>query len=169
MENKDVAVKSKPSKPAAKRLALRTRIFGSLEDVELWHRGTDDGYIHLPRILPLVVNIIDALTKGKPAGQTYLALWCRNYDEMIVDVTDEASLAYESGFYSERRVTTWQQRMQSLHDLGFVKAHKVGNRYQYVLMLHPIHAIKALYAEKKIQQEMYEIFEHRAYEVGALK
>lgn len=119
--------------------------------------------------MPLVINIIDALTKGKPAGQTYLALWCRNYDEMIVDVTDEASLAYESGFYSERRVTTWQQRMQSLHDLGFVKAHKVGNRYQYVLMLHPIHAIKALYDEKKIQQEMYEIFEHRAYEVGALK
>lgn len=66
-------------------------------------------------------------------------------------------------------MTTWQQRMQSLHDLGFVKAHKVGTRYQYVLMLHPIHAIKALYAEKKIQQEMYEIFEHRAYEVGALK
>ena len=168
MENKDIAVKGKPSKPAAKRLALRARIFGGLEDVELWHRGTDDGYIHLPRVLPLVVNIIDALTKGKPAGQTYLALWFRTYDEMIVDVTDEASLAYESGFYSERRVTTWQNRMQSLHELGFVRAHKVGNRYQYALMLHPIHAVKALYTEGKIQQEMYEIFLHRAYEVGAV-
>lgn len=169
METKEVIFKSKPSKPAAKRLALRTRIFGSLEDVELWHRGTDDGYIHLPRVLPLVVNIIDALTKGKPAGQTYLALWFRNYDEMIVDVTDEASLAYESGFYSERRVTTWQQRMQSLHDLGFIRAHKVGNRYQYALILHPVEVIKRLNTEKKIQQEMYEIFQHRAYEVGAVK
>lgn len=169
MDNKEVAVKSKPSKPAAKRLALRTRIFGSLDGVELWHRGTDDGYVHLPRILPLVANIIDALTKGKPAGQTYLALWFRNYDEMIVDVTDEASLAYESGFHSERRVTTWQQRMQSLNEKGFVRTHKVGSRYQYVLMLHPVHVISALYEEKKIQQEMYETFMHRAYEVGAIK
>ena len=80
--------------------------------------------------------MIDALTKGKPAGLTYLALWFRNFDEMIIDVTDEASLAYESGFHSERRITTWQQRMQSLEDLGFIKSQKVGNRYQYVLMLH---------------------------------
>ena len=173
MENKqlvDVKIKlAKPSKPAAKRLALRARFFGSLEGVELWNRATDDGYVHLPRILPLVVSVIDAQTKGKPAGLTYLALWFRNFDEMIIDVTDEASLAYESGFHSERRISTWQQRMQSLENLGFIKSQKVGNRYQYVLMLHPVSVVKALYEDGKIQKEMYETFEHRAFEVGAIK
>ena len=35
-------------------------------------------------------------------------------------------------------------------------------------MLHPVHAVKALYEEGKIQKEMYETFEHRAFEVGAI-
>lgn len=87
---------------------------------------------------------------------------------MIIDVTDEASLAYESGFHSERRISTWQQRMQSLEDLGFIKSQKVGNRYQYVLMIHPVSVVKALYEDGKIQKEMYETFEHRAFEVGAI-
>lgn len=170
MDNKEAAVKAKPSKPAAKRVALRARVFAQeLDGIELWHRATDDGYVHLPRLIPLVISIIDSLTNGKPAGSTYLALWCRNFDEMIIDVTDEATLAYESGFKSERRVTTWQSRVKSLEDLGFIKTRKAGSRYQYVLMLHPVKVVQSLYENGKIGDEAYGIFQHRAFEVGALK
>lgn len=153
---------------AVKRTSLRERIFGDSESYSLWSRQTDKGYVHLPRILPLVANILDSLSKGKPLGATYMALWFRTFDEMIIDTSDESTIAYESGFHSDRRVTSWQARIALLEQFGFIKTQKIGSRYQYVLLLHPVEAVEELRRKDLIQQEMYELFNHRAYAVGAI-
>ena len=165
----------KTSKPIAKnrsqafkRKATRERIFGDSTQFKLWNRQKDNGYVHLPRILPMVGNILDSLSKGKPLGSTYLALWFRTFDEMIVDTTDESLIAYESGFHSERRITSWQSRIALLEEFGFIKTQKIGSKYQYVLLLHPVHAVEELNNKGLIQKEMYELFMHRAYTVGAI-
>lgn len=154
--------------PASKRKAIRERIFGDSSNYSLWNRQKDNGYVHLPRVLPLVVNILDSLSKGKPLGATYLALWFRTFDEMIIDTSDESAIAYESGFHSERRITSWQGRIALLEDFGFIKTQKIGSRYQYVLILHPVKAVEELNSKGLIQKEMYELFVHRAYAVGAI-
>lgn len=159
---------TKSRTPAAKRKAVRERIFGDEANYKLWNRQKDNGYVHLPRVLPLVVNILDSVSKGKPLGSTYLALWFRTFDEMLVDTTDESTIAYESGFHSERRITSWQGRIALLESFGFIKTQKIGTRYQYVLLLHPVKAVEALNDKDLIQKEMYDLFMHRAYTVGAI-
>lgn len=151
-----------------KRSDLRDRIFGTLEDGALWNRQKDDGYVHLPRLLPLIANILDSISKGKPLGATYMALWFRTFDEMVVDTSDESTIAYESGFHSSRRITSWQGRVQLLEEYGFIKSQKIGARYQYVLLLHPVKAVEELNNKDLIQQDMYDLFKHRAFTVGAI-
>jgi hypothetical protein len=165
---KVVKATTKSRTPAAKRKVIRERVFGDETNYKLWNRQKDNGYVHLPRVLPLVVNILDSVSKGKPLGSTYLALWFRTFDEMIVDTTDESSIAYESGFHSERRITSWQGRVALLENFGFIKTQKIGTRYQYVLLLHPVKAVEELNANNLIQKEMYDLFMHRAYTVGAI-
>lgn len=176
VNNKDVGSKSailvkapvKNKSAVLKRIAIRERIFGDLDEGLLWHRQKDNGYVHLPRVLPLVANILDALSKGKPLGATYIALWFRTFDEMVVDTSDESTIAYESGFHSDRRITSWQGRIALLEQYGFIKTQKIGTRYQYVLLLHPVKAVEELKNKGLIQQEMYELFQHRAFSVGAI-
>lgn len=166
--DKNVKPIAKNRSPASKRKATRERIFGDPTEYKLWNRQKDNGYVHLPRVLPMVANILDSLSKGKPLGATYLALWFRTFDEMIVDTSDESVIAYESGFHSERRITSWQSRIALLEEFGFIKTQKIGSRYQYVLLLHPVKSVEELNNKGLIQKEMYDLFMHRAYAVGAI-
>jgi hypothetical protein len=62
----------KPPKKIAKRqLELRARLWPDLKDGDLWSRHTHDGYSTIPSTMPLIMGIMDDLSKNQPISPTY--------------------------------------------------------------------------------------------------
>lgn len=162
---------------SAKRLKMAERAaqqknlhFPDVSDGWLWHRNRNDGFITIPRTMPIVLQAIDALSKGQPAGQTLFALWCRSPDHAVMSIDSPAILASESGFTGERAVDTWRRRMKKLAELMFI-LHKAGpsGDFHYVLLLNPNWAME--YRQRKfkdIPESIYAQFADRTMDIGAL-
>ena len=70
----------KPRNAMAKRqLELRQSLWPEVTDDWLWSRHTHDGFTSLPKGMPLILTIMDDLSKGQPVSSTYLELWCRTF------------------------------------------------------------------------------------------
>lgn len=147
-------------------LARRREYWPKVRDDDLWHRKRNDGYATIPRTLPILMNIIDYMTSGKPAGPTYLALWCRNPDESVVTIDSQEVLAEESGFTGERKVTTWRARMKSLAELEFIDPRRgASGDFQHVLIPNPHLAVRKL--RGRFPDAMWEMLFERGSEIGA--
>lgn len=113
-----------------------------------------------------VMNIIDTLSKGQPAGMTYLTIWCRLFFPGIVELPSEKQMAFEAGFTGERAVDTWRKRMRHLKRLGFVDFKSgTDHEFQWVLVPNPHHVVLRL--GTKIQERYRAAWRDRAVEVGA--
>lgn len=132
----------------------------------LWHRTRNDGFITLPRTMPLVMEAVDALSNGHAAGQTLLTLWCRAPDHALVTIESPAVFATEAGFSGQRAVDSWRRRMRRLAELGLImtKPGAAGD-FHYVLLLNPHWAIERL--RSQVPLSIYNRFVERAMEVGA--
>ena len=140
------------------------------EEIETWDRNDrprNDGFITVPRYLPLLGVLTDELSKGSPLSSTYLALWFRGSDEGLIEIRDKTVLALESGFASARGVTTWTGRMRKLKELGFISCREGSTgEFHYVLIVHPLVAVKKLLDEGKITKgKTYNTFAERVIEV----
>jgi hypothetical protein len=150
-------------------LALRSQLWPDLDESDLWLRTKSKGFTTIPRTMPLILDIMDDLAgKGKPVSKAYLGLWCRVFDEGMLELKSYEDLASESGFTGQRSMHTWKQRMSILVKLGFIKA-ELGPRgeYDFVLLLNPDHVIKSYYSDGKVQKAKYNSFFARAQDVGA--
>ena len=149
---------SKPIKKAVQqRLNLREEIWPGAGS-HLWHRSTEDGYSTIPRTLPLVMTLIDQLKdKGKDAARVYLDLWCRQLDDSLVVVSDEASMAYSSGYVvPSRNLRSWRERIDLLRDLGFISVRPRGSRnYGYILLHHPHRVVQHLRAKGLVPENWW--------------
>ncbi len=146
----DDAKKGGKKSASARRRAVRQRLWPDVADSELWLRTRSVGFTTIPRTLPLINKILDrSAGKGMPVASTYLALWCRVFDEAFVEIRSQKDLALEAGFGGPRAEATWKARMKILAELGVISA-KAGVRgeYQYVLMYNPLQVINRLYKEK---------------------
>ena len=87
----------------------------------------------------------------------------------MIEIRDKAALAFESGFASERGVTTWAGRMKKLKELGFISCREGSTgEFHYVLIVHPLVAVKKLLDEGIIPKgKTYNILSERVIEVGA--
>jgi hypothetical protein len=147
-------------------LARRIEYWPAITDADLWHRKRNDGYATVPRTLPILMNIIDYLTNGKPAGPTYFALWCRNPDESVVTIESQEVLAEEAGFTGERKVTTWRARMKALVDLGFIDPRRgPSGDFHHVLIPNPHLVVRGL--RKRYPEAMWQMLFERGSEIGA--
>ncbi|MBU2023713.1 MAG: hypothetical protein KKA29_15500 [Gammaproteobacteria bacterium] len=162
--------KSGRKKLSDKRYDLLCELWGEehINSLNIWNRLEHDGFATIPRTLPYVNRILDALSdNGMPLSQTYLALWSRVFDEGLVEIRDKDSFAYEAGFTGQRAVTTWAGRMKKLRELGFIETKSgVSGEFQYVLILNPLSVIRAIY-EGKEKDERYNALFSRMQEVGA--
>ncbi|SIP87968.1 hypothetical protein SAMN05421829_101140 [Aromatoleum tolulyticum] len=133
----------------------------------LWRRKTNDGFTTLPRTLPLVMQAVDAQSKGQPAGHTLFCLWARSPDNPLVTIENPATFASEAGFDGERAVDTWRRRMKRLHTLKLI-APKRGpsGDFHYVLLLNPNVAMEDMRRNGLIQDGLYARFIDRLAEVG---
>ena len=154
------------SRAQEKSLKLREEYWPDLKDGDLWDRKKHHGFTTIPRTMPLLMNIIDSLSKNRPAGQAYLVLWCRAFDESLVVIENPATFAAESGFTGERALTTWRQRMRTLQELGFIDC-KDGSSgaFHYVLLRDPHTVVRKL--KERIQAGLYRQLLDRALDIGA--
>lgn len=158
---------------------LMKSIWGEkLNTIPRWNRKRNVGFATFPRWLPIVNRIMDKLSQGKPISSTYLSLWFRVNDEGFIHIKDEKQMAIESGFDSDRNVSTWKTRMRELEKFGFIISRKgIKSEFEYVLIVHPSNAINELEntgiykdAPKTIQDiiSKYKInLQERMQEVGA--
>lgn len=133
----------------------------------LWRRKTNDGFTTLPRTLPLVMQAVDAQSKGQPAGHALFCLWARSPDHPLVTIENPSTFASEAGFYGERAVDTWRRRMKRLRELQLIisKAGPTGD-FHFVLLLNPNIAMEWMHANGLVQDGLYGRFMDRLIEVG---
>ena len=105
----NVPVKFDKAKQKADR--LMKEIWPEVHTGEVWNRKTSHGYVSTPRTIPLIMSMINDLTKGTPVGFAYLGLWARYVNESVVEIKEPGAMAYEIGFVGERRSTAWLARV----------------------------------------------------------
>jgi hypothetical protein len=157
---------SKKNKAIDRATELRDSCWPDLNKKKLWNRKEVRGFITIPRTMPQLINIIDSLTKNKPAGRTYFVLWCRTFDHSMVVIDNPMTLAMEAGFSGERALSTWKVRMASLVKLGLLDA-KDGptGAYHYVLLYNPHKVIWNL--KEHIQGATFRNLQARTIQIGA--
>ena len=103
--------KKKLRKIVKQKLLIRQSIWPNLRQSTLWHRDNTDGWLNIPRAMPLILRIIDMLApKGKPLSQAYFDLWCRTFDDSFIIVSKPREMAFYSGFTGERAERTCFQK-----------------------------------------------------------
>tara|TARA_R110000868_G_scaffold352856_2_gene614102 strand:- start:4879 stop:5493 length:615 start_codon:yes stop_codon:yes gene_type:complete len=160
--------KKRRSKIARQKLALRNSLWPALDGNRLWEREKSDGWLSIPRATPLLMQIMDNLSKGKPVSSTYLDLWCRTYDDSFVIANKHREMAFFSGFTGERAERTWASRMRILADLGFIDiAEGPNGPISYVLLFNPYKVVLKHYRDGSINAAAFNALKQRMIEIGA--
>ena len=167
--SKMAATKRTLSKIARRKLRLRETLWPEIDASALWDRKTSDGWLTVPRAMPLLLRIMDLLApKGKPVSATYLDLWCRTYDDSFVVVSKPREMAYFAGFTGERAQHTWVGRIRQLSDLGFVEFKEGANEpVNYVLLLNPFPVVRRHIEDGTLRKDAANALRERMLEVGA--
>lgn len=104
---------------AKKQLALRELHWPGAEP-NLWHRSANKGFTTIPKTMPMILKIMNEMTKGTPVSTTYLTLWCNTWDNSFVVLNKHGEMANASGFGGQRGEHTWATRMRKLQELRFI-------------------------------------------------
>lgn len=154
------------NKIAEQKLALRGKLWPTIDDTDLWIRQKNKGFTTIPRILPIVAVIMDSLSKNKPVSSAYFDLWCRAFDECFVVLNKQAEMAFHSGFGGQRAVQTWSGRIKILSELGFIKvASGTSGPFSYALILNPFKVVESL--KDQVAEDLMNAFHERSIEIGA--
>ena len=162
--------KKRVKKIARQKLALRSSLWPALkpDDARLWMRERSDGWLSIPRAMPLLMQIMDNLSKGKPVSSTYLDLWCRTYDNSFIVANKAREMAFFSGFTGERAERTWASRMRILKDLGFIDiAEGPNGSISYVVIYNPYQVVRRHFEAGGIDARTYNSLKARMIEIGA--
>lgn len=160
--------KKRRKKIARQKLALRDTLWPKLDEDKLWSRETSDGWLSIPRAMPLLMRIMDNLSKGKPVSSAYFDLWCRTYDDSFVVGNKPREMAFFSGFSGERAERTWASRINILADLGFIDiAEGPNGPISYILIYNPYQVVKRHMAKGRINAATFNALMQRMIEIGA--
>jgi hypothetical protein len=154
---------------AKKQLALRDQLWPSAS-AHIWHRSAHKGYTTIPKTMPMILKIMDEMTKGTPVSSTYLTLWCSTWDNSFVTLSKAGELANAAGFGGQRGEHTWASRMKLLHKLHFVdiKAGKAGPM-SHAIIWNPHVVIKWHHEQKTpgLMEASYTALIEWALDIGA--
>ena len=137
-----MTTKREGSAIAKKQMAQRELLWPGIEPW-LWHRKAHKGFATIPKTMPIILQIMDDLSNGKPVSSTYLGLWCETWDNSMVNIAKPDEMAHAAGFSGQRATYTWQGRINLLKELGFidVKPGKSGP-ISHILMWNPHYVIR---------------------------
>lgn len=151
-------------------MRLRRQLWPHLTDADLWLRLRSKGFTTIPRTMPLILRIMDALSKGKPVASVYLDLWCRTFDECLVVLNKPTEMAFGSGFAGQRAEQTWVSRVRILSSLGFIDTQPgPSGPVSYAVLLNPYKVIMKHHRAKTpgMTTGLYNALIARANEIGA--
>lgn len=135
----------------SKDIELRDTYFEDAGD-RIWDRTKHHGFATVPKTMPLLMRALDELSKGKPLGQTYFALFCATWDNGFVRLGRSSDLPYASGFTGPRGMRGWQERMKLLESFGFVEIRASGDQKFGLAFLPNPNIILLNLWEKKMTQ-----------------
>jgi hypothetical protein len=162
--------KAPRKKIAQRQLELRSRLWPTHHDGHIWRRQAHDGFMTLPRTMPLILEIMNDLAGGQPVSTTYLELWGRAYDESFVTLSKPREMAFHAGFGGQRGERTWRGRMKLLAQLGFVDIKEgPSGPMSYALILNPYLVIRRHMQQGHpgVRADKYNAIIQRAGEIGA--
>ena len=134
----------------------------------IWEYERSDGWLNIPRSMPVIMRILDSLTKGQPVSATYLELWCRTYNNGFVTASRSREMAFFSGFDGERATRTWLSRIRKLQELGFLDVKEgPSGPVSYILIENPYISMKRLRVEGLILDQYWNALIARMIEIGA--
>lgn len=151
------------------RIQLRDSLWKDAPD-RVWDRASEDGFVTLPRTLPLIATLIKFLGRGVDPSRTYLSLWFRQRDHGFVEILDAEELAAESGFSGTRKVRSLNEALDQLDRLGFIRVATKGTRkHAFILILHPHDVVQRLYHEdpNRIPEWWWSLFRLRIQDIKA--
>jgi hypothetical protein len=152
-----------------RQIEARQKLWPDVSPRMLWDRKESDGFVTVPRVMPLMMSIMDDLSdKGFPVGQTYFEMWARLYDELFLTLNRPEEMAFHAGFSGQRAVRTWKDRVKRLANLEFIglKEGPLGE-FSYAIFYNPYHVIKRHYLAGKVSGQKWQAMVVRANEVGA--
>lgn len=160
---------AKASAILRRQLEVRKKLWPQVSDQMTWNRRARDGFVTMPRAMPLIMRIMDYMAgKGSPVSLVYLDLWCRTFDEAFLQITKTEEMATYAGFSGQRAVRTWKERIAKLAELGFIDIkYGLSKDVQFALILNPYHVIAKAYAEGEVPIEMWNALMVRSAEIGA--
>jgi hypothetical protein len=136
----------------------------------LWHRKAHKGFATIPKTMPIILQIMDGMSNGKPLSSTYLGLWCETWDNSMVNASKPTEMAHAAGFTGQRATYTWQGRINLLKELGFidVKAGRSGP-ISHILLWNPHYVIRYHHGQKTpgLIDANFNALLERALEIGA--
>lgn len=152
-----------------KQLAQRELLWPGAEPW-VWHRKSNKGFATIPKTMPLILQIMDDLSNGKPVSSTYLGLWCATWDNSMVNVSKPQEMAHAAGFTGQRAVYTWAGRIKALQALNFinVKAGRSGP-ISHVIIWNPHRVIRWHHSQKTpgLVEANFNALLERALDIGA--
>lgn len=157
------------SKIDARQRELRNRLWADVTDDKLWVRQNSKGFATIPRTMPLMMSIMDKMSKNKPVSAAYFELFCRGFDDCMIILNKPKEMAFHAGFDGQRGERTWRERIKILEQLGFIRLKEgPSGPMSYALILNPYHVIKAQYGRHMgITSESYNALLARVAEIGA--
>jgi hypothetical protein len=146
-----------------KREQIRDSIFPDSAN-DIYNRTIHNGYSTVPRTIGLMLTLIERLAdKGKNPSRVYCELWFRTYDDKLIEVKDEAELAYSSGLTVRR----WRERIEVLNRLRFIKTAAIGSRkFGYILLRNPHNVVQEIKRSGVIPAEWWAAYTKRCVEIG---
>jgi len=165
-----VASQKELSAISKKQLAVRD-LHWPHADGWLWDRRAHKGFTTIPKTFPVILKIMDEMTKGAPVSSTFLTLWCHTWDNSFVALSKQAEMANAAGFGGQRGEHTWVTRVRKLCDLKFidVKAGKSGPLSNAIIW-NPHLVIRWHYHIKTpgLTEQSYNSLLETALDIGAL-
>ncbi|MEO4043105.1 hypothetical protein AAFN47_16000 [Hoeflea sp. CAU 1731] len=152
-----------------RQLEARGKLWPKLDENLLWHMD-NEGWVALPRIMPLMLSIMDDMSgKGYPVSRTYLEMWARLREEQFLTLNRPEEMAFHAGFEGQRALRTWKDRVQRLADLGFIEL-QVGplGDLSFAVFYNPYYVVKCAYLEGKVQERKWQALVIRANELNIL-
>jgi hypothetical protein len=138
---------------------------------DAWTGENEKGWFRAPRTLPLVLNLISSKAVSGRCDPTrvYLELWSRHMGEGVIEMRHEGEHAYAAGYEGARGIRTWQERMKLLESHGVIKVKQIGGqRYKYVLLVHPTTVVERLRQDGKVSVEWWDTYRDRKLETKEL-
>lgn len=155
------------SKAAERRIAIRDLHWPEVAE-KLWRVRKYDGFTTIPRLLSLICALIKHEAKDDPTS-VYVDLWCRGWEEGIVENVDEDDCAFSSGYTGTRARRTWTGHIWELQRLGFIKVAREGNReIAHILLLDPIEICVDRHKKGKADPDWWAAFSRRAHVIGTV-